>query len=118
MQTVPNDGSVSGDPCHNCDGQLILRTVPGGGYFLGCTAYHKGCTFKMGPNSDEMGKLAEERSQRHKERLLRRQAREEAEERKRVEAEKRQVKPRFCENCGCRFSNIEALSGQVAHAVC
>ena len=56
MSTLPNDGSVSGDPCHNgCGGQLVLRS-PGNGYFLGCSNYRRddafeNCKFKMAPNS-------------------------------------------------------------------
>jgi len=71
MSTLPNDGSVSGDPCHNgCGGQLVLRS-PGNGYFLGCSNYRRNdifenCKFKMAPNTVLEEELKAERREKRK----------------------------------------------------
>lgn len=70
--TVANDGSVSGSPCHDCGGLLILRRSPTGGFFLGCSEYSKeschSCTFTMEPNSDEVERVKEAQAERRIER--------------------------------------------------
>lgn len=75
--TIANDGSVSGSPCHDCNGLLVLRRSPTGGFFLGCNNYSKeschSCTFTMEPNTDEVQRVreaqAEKRAARQRKRI-------------------------------------------------
>ena len=118
--TLANDGSVSDDPCQECEGRLVLRTAGRGGWFLGCSNFPKGCTFKMAPNPHQMEELAEERAERKQKR---------AEEKKRKEAEidridrekRAKVKAQrvqFCEECFMALTPMDTLNGREKHQRC
>ena len=118
--TLDNDGSVSDDPCQLCDGRLVLRSVPSGGWFLGCSHFPRGCTFKMAPNSEELG-------EREEQRLIKRAAREkkraESDAMARLELKEakkvaEQLAPKFCEQCFTPLSNMDRQSNKLAHRWC
>jgi ssDNA-binding Zn-finger/Zn-ribbon topoisomerase 1 len=118
--TLDNDGSVSDDPCQACDGRLVLRNVQSGGWFLGCSNYPKGCTFKMAPNSEELGELEEARAIR---RELREKKRAESDAQAKLELEEarrraQETAPKFCEGCFSRLSNVDVQAGRAAHKGC
>ena len=117
--TLENDGSVSEDPCQNCGGRLMLRRMPSGGCFLGCSNYPKGCDFKMAPNSEEMAEREIAKEQR---KLAREKKRMEADAKyAREQAEKKRLAgppPTYCNNCFERLSGLEANAGLLAHRGC
>ena len=111
---VPNDGSVSGAPCHCCSGTLVLRAVPNGGFMLGCSNFQTSvrCTFTMGPNTDEVNTLRVEQAKRRDEREARRAAKAEliaAKEAAKV-AKIASEKDVFCVMCG------ESLPVMIRHS--
>lgn len=117
--TLENDGSVSDDPCQECDGRLVLRNVRSGGWFLGCSNYPRGCTFKMAPNSHQMEKLAAERAERKAERARKRAEREAEERRKAAEKAMREPPPpQYCEACYARLPNVVVQAGRDRHEWC
>lgn len=118
--TLPNDGSVSDDPCQACEGRLVLRNVRSGGWFLGCSNYPKGCTFKMAPNAHQMEQLEAERAERRAERARKRAERDLADRKKREAAERKAeaLAPKFCEGCYSTLSNVDVQSGRVKHSWC
>ena len=115
--TLPNDGSVSGDCCKSCDGKLIIHKR--GGWFLGCSNYPNGCTFKMNPNPNQMEKLEAERTERRAARAEKCRLREITERIKKAEKLRRLPPPLiFCETCFNTLSNIDAQSGRTRHTWC
>lgn len=118
--TVPNDGSVSGDSCLDCNGKLTLKTIPRGGFFLGCSNYPRGCYFKMAPNSEESRRLEAEKKARREARLEREKAREQQEMAK-AEAEKIKKEleaPKYCENCFTQLSRLDVNAKRLTHIGC
>lgn len=117
MATVDNDGSVDGDPCHECDGRLVLRNVPNGGFILGCSHYAvKQCTFTMAPNSEAIEKLLEERAERKRVRREKREAKLAVERAEAVE-KRRQAefkKPAYCVNCFMQLTTSQKQRGVTA----
>lgn len=110
IPTIENDGSVEGDPCHMCEGTLVLRRVPTGGFILGCSNYGPShCEFKMAPNSDAMERMETERAERRAIRAAKRKEKEE------IEAKKLHIKTMakdvFCERCGAQLTTIRKFAG-------
>ena len=97
--SIPNDGSVSGSPCHKCSGRLVLRPMRNGSFFLGCSHFKdQDCTFTMSPNADELTRLDELRAEAREARLAR-QAEKDAAEREKAEARRREEDV-SCVGCG------------------
>ena len=119
LKTIENDGSVSDDPCQNCDGRLVLRRARNGGWFLGCDKFPVGCTFKMAPNSEELADREEAKALRKLVREKKRAARD-AEYAKKLAEKKRFLPPppSYCEGCFSSLSNVDVQAGLSKHRRC
>lgn len=115
--TLKNDGSISGSPCHCCDGKLALKPVPNGGFILGCSEYKATrCTFTMEPNSDEISTINAYKEAKRVAREARRVAKQEAEDEKaRVKALAEDV---FCIKCGAALTTVRRYAKLTTCARC
>ena len=117
--TLDNDGSVSDDPCQECDGRLVLRAVRSGGFFLGCSKYPKGCTFKMAPNPHQMEALETARAERRAARAEARRIKDEALAEKAKEKARLTPPPTsYCDGCYSALSNVDVQARRVRHSWC
>lgn len=118
--TLENDGSVSDDPCQECNGRLVLRNVRSGGFFLGCSNFPKGCTWKMAPNPHQMEELALQRAERKAERAKKRAERDRLEHEEALAKKRREeaLAPKYCESCYSSLSNVDKQAGRTKHQNC
>lgn len=105
---VVNDGSVSGSPCQVCSGKLILRSVRGSGFFLGCSNFQKlNCRFTMDPNHGQLRELAVAALERREARAARAELKVEKERER--EAWKRRNDDVFC-SCGEALTSMRRFA--------